>query len=103
MPRKTELPPERRAARKRPRPSARVKAAGARPGLRLVRREHTLVYGMRLLPDQVVPEGAHVHVPLPHAGDDETLTLHQISGDVAEIRRKLLESIDAFFEIYGEG
>ncbi len=72
--------------------------------LRLVRREHTLIYGMRLLPDEVLPERDHprVTVELPD-GDTETLTLHTITGDKEEIRRKLLESVDAFFEIYGEG
>jgi hypothetical protein len=30
------------------------------------------------------------------------MTLHQITGDIAEIRRKLVESLDAFFEFYGE-
>jgi hypothetical protein len=70
--------------------------------LRVVRREHTLVYGLRLLEDQVLEEGEHEHVPLPRAGAGETLTLHQIVGDRAEIRRKLLESIDAYFEILGD-
>ncbi len=71
--------------------------------LRLVRREHTLIYGMRLLPDEVLPERTHprVTVELPDGGR-ETLTLHTITGDKEEIRRKLLESVDAFFEIYGE-
>lgn len=72
------------------------------PRLRVVRRQHTLIYGMRLLPDQVLDEGPHAHVPLPQAGADETLTLHQIAGDMREIRRRLQESLDAFFEIYGD-
>ena len=71
------------------------------PRLRLVRRQHTLIYGLRLLQDQVLDEGPHQQVPLPQAGPGETLTLHQISGDTDEIRRKLHESIDAFFEIFG--
>lgn len=70
--------------------------------LRLVKREHTLVYGMRLFPDRVLPEGEHDHVPLERAGEGETLTLHVISGDRAEIKRRLLQSVDAFFDIYGE-
>jgi hypothetical protein len=28
--------------------------------------------------------------------------LHQITGDVVDIRRRLHESIDAFFEIFGD-
>ncbi len=71
--------------------------------LRLVKREHTLLYGMRLLPDAVLEEQTHprVEVPLPDGGS-ETLTLHAITGDKETIKRKLLESVDAFFEIYGE-
>jgi len=72
------------------------------PRLRVVRRQHTLVYGLRLLPDRVLDEGPHDRLPLPRAGAGETLTLHQISGDKEEIRRRLRESIDAFFEIFGE-
>jgi hypothetical protein len=75
---------------------------GLPPRLRLVRRQHTLVYGVRLLPDQVLEEGPHEQVPLLRAGTGETMTLHQITGDIAEIRRKLVESMDAFFEFYGE-
>jgi hypothetical protein len=71
------------------------------PRLRVVRRQHTLIYGLRLLPDQVLEEGPHVHIPLPRAGPEETMALHQISGDTGEIRRRLQESVDAFFEIYG--
>jgi hypothetical protein len=71
--------------------------------LRLIKREHTLVYGMRLFADRVLPEGEHDHVPLQQAGAGETLTLHVITGDREEIKRRLLQSVDAFFEIYGEG
>ena len=75
----------------------------ARPKLRVVKREHTLLYGMRLLPDQVLAEQAHPRVEVPRPdGGTETLTLHTITGDKEQIRRKLLESVDAFFEIYGE-
>ncbi len=70
--------------------------------LRLIKREHTLLYGMRLFADRVLPEGEHDRVPLRLAGEGETLTIHVISGDRAEIKRRLLESVDAFFEIYGE-
>jgi hypothetical protein len=75
----------------------------ARPKLRLVKRQHTLIYGMRLLQDQVLAEQTHPRVEVPRPdGGTETLTLHTITGDREEIRRKLLESVDAFFEIYGE-
>jgi hypothetical protein len=70
--------------------------------LRLIKREHTLVYGMRLFADRVLPEGEHDRVPLRQAGENETLTLHVITGDRAEIKRRLLQSVDAFFDIYAE-
>ncbi|HUJ75634.1 MAG TPA: allantoinase [bacterium] len=70
--------------------------------LRLVKREHTLIYGMRLLPDRILAEGEHEHVPLPAAGPEATLTLHVITGDKEQIKRRLLQSVDAFFEIYAE-
>ncbi len=86
------------ANRRRP----RAKRGAAQNPLRLVKRRHSLVYGMRLVPDRVLADGEHRHVPLPEAGADAALTLHVISGDKEEIRRRLLESIDAFFDIFGE-
>ena len=73
------------------------------PHLRLVKRRHTLVYAMRLFEDQELPERDHqqLAIDLPDGGQ-ATLTLHQISGDKDEIKRKLADSVDAFFEIYGE-
>lgn len=75
----------------------------ARPRLRLVKRQHTLLYALRLLPDQVLAEQSHprVEVSLPD-GETETLVVHTITGDKEEIRRKLLESVDAFFELHGD-
>jgi hypothetical protein len=69
--------------------------------LRLVKREHSLVYGMRLFADEVIPEGEHprVTIELPD-GRGEVLTLHVIQGGREEIKRKLLESVDAFFAIH---
>ena len=69
--------------------------------LRLVKREHSLVYGMRIFPDEALPEREHprVHLELPD-GRAEMLTLHVIRGDRDEIRRKLLASVDAFFAIH---
>lgn len=104
MPRRpSHDPPLRRRARKRPSgrgaPQRLLRLA---PRLRVVRRQHTLIYGLRLLPDRVLDEGPHDQIPLPRAGSGETLTLHQIAGDREEIRRRLNESIDAFFEIFGE-
>jgi hypothetical protein len=104
MPRKPpQGPPLRQRARRR-----RSGSAAARrllrlaPRLRVVRRQHTLVYGLRLLTDRVLEDGPHDQLPLPRAGEGETLTLHQIAGDKEEIRRRLRESIDAYFDIFGE-
>lgn len=70
--------------------------------LKVVRPHYTLCYGMRLDPG-TAPEQAHPHVPvrLPDGSDGE-MSLHVINGSVKEIRAHLLQSIDAFFEIYGE-
>ena len=71
--------------------------------LRLVKREHSLVYGMRLFPDEAIPEREHPRVTLALPdGREETFTLHVIQGDREEIRRKLLESVDAFFALHEE-
>lgn len=116
MPPKPVLTMSKRDEPPRPRPKARSGQRRGRkssaggpegssrlpPRLRIVHRQHTLVYGMRLLTDQILEEAEHEHVPLPRLGPGETLTLHQITGDIAEIRRRLHESVDAFFEIYGE-
>lgn len=71
--------------------------------LRVVKREHTLVYGMTLLPDEVLEEQEHqtVEVQRPDGGT-VPITVHAITGDKEEIKRRLLESVDAFFEIRGE-
>ena len=71
--------------------------------LRLVKREHSLIYGMRLFVDEAIPEGEHprVKLALPD-GREELLTLHVIRGDREEIRRKLLESVDAYFALHEE-
>lgn len=70
--------------------------------LKLVQPQYTLCYGMRLdrgtAPERVHP---HVAVTLPD-GSRDTMALHVINGSVEEIKAQLLESVDAFFEIYGE-
>jgi hypothetical protein len=70
--------------------------------LKVVRPQYTLCYGMRLDPG-TAPEQAHPHVPvrLPDGTQGE-MSLHVINGSVKEIRARLMQSIDAFFEIYGE-
>ena len=64
--------------------------------------EYTLGYGMRL--DRGTgTEFAHSHVPvtLPN-GSVGTMAVHVINGTPDEIKARLLESVDAFFEIYAE-
>ena len=61
--------------------------------------QYTLGYGMRL-DKGTAPELAHPHVPvtLPD-GTEGSMTLHVINGTPDEIKARLLESVDAFFEI----
>ena len=79
----------------------RIKHSG-QSHLKVVQPQYTLCYGMRLDPG-TAPEQRHPHVPvrLPDGSDGE-MSLHVINGSVKEIRAHLLQSIDAFFEIYGE-
>lgn len=65
-------------------------------------KQYSLCYGMRLDKGTAV-EQRHPHVPvtLPD-GSQGTMALHVINGTPAEIKQKLLESVEAFFEIYGE-
>jgi len=72
--------------------------------LRLVRggsRKLTLVYGMRLFPAGEVTAVTSGKVTFT-AGKEGRVTLHVIDGTRQQIRRQLLASIDAFFEIYGK-
>ena len=61
--------------------------------------QYTLGYGMRL-DKGTAPELAHPRVPvtLPD-GSEGSMTLHVINGTPDEIKARLLESVDAFFEI----
>lgn len=66
---------------------------------RAVDSQYTLGYGMRL-DKGTAPELAHPHVPvtLPD-GSEGKMTLHVIKGTPEEIKARLLESVEAFFEI----
>jgi hypothetical protein len=70
--------------------------------LKLVREELTLVYGLQLF--HGTPEGpgalphAHVEVRGPR-GQEATLALHTLTGTREELRRQLVQSIDAFLEL----
>ena len=64
-----------------------------------VNSQYTLGYGMRL-DKGMAPEQAHpqVSVTLPD-GSEGNMTLHVINGTPDEIKARLLESVDAFFDI----
>jgi hypothetical protein len=59
----------------------------------------TLVYGLRLVSDKEIAAIEHGQI-LMESGQTRQLTLHTIEGSREQIKRRLLESIDAFFEIY---
>ena len=63
---------------------------------------YALTYGMRL-DKGTAPELAHPHVQitLPD-GSEGSMALHVINGAPDEIKARLLESVDAFLEIYAE-
>jgi hypothetical protein len=66
--------------------------------------QYSLGYGMRL-DKGTGREFTHSHVPmvLPD-GTVGSMAVHVINGTPEEIKARLLESVDAFFEIYaGEG
>jgi hypothetical protein len=62
----------------------------------------TLVYGMRLLPSEEVTEARDGEVVLRNHKTTR-VTMHVIEGESEQdIRRQLLQSLDAFFEFYPE-
>jgi hypothetical protein len=61
-----------------------------------------LVYGLRLLPAEEI-EGIEDGKIKLNNGNSTSVTLHLIEGASEEdIRRQLLQSLDAFFEFYPE-
>jgi hypothetical protein len=61
-----------------------------------------LVYGMRLLPGDELDSVGNAEVKLRN-GNTTGVTMHLIEGaSEEEIRRQLLQSLDAFFEFYPE-
>jgi hypothetical protein len=61
----------------------------------------TLIYGMRMFEPGKLDaiEDALVHLP---SGSSARVTMHSIEGTRAEIRRQLMRSIDAFFDLLDE-
>jgi hypothetical protein len=61
-----------------------------------------LVYGLRMLPAEEIESVGPAQIALK--GDRKAnITMHLIEGSSeADIRRQLLQSLDAFFEFYPE-
>ena len=68
----------------------------------LAKPHYSLNYGMRLekgtAAEMIHP---HVQITLPD-GSEGSMALHVINGTADEIKWRLLESVDAFFEIYAD-
>ncbi|HEX4592680.1 MAG TPA: hypothetical protein VH157_00315 [Bryobacteraceae bacterium] len=60
-----------------------------------------LVYGMRLLPLDELEEVKDAEITLKN-GKKAQVTMHLIEGGEEEVRKQLLQSLDAFFEFYPE-
>ena len=60
-----------------------------------------LVYGMRIFDDGAVNAIDDAQVTLAD-GTSGRVTMHLIEGTRAQIRRQLMQSIDAFFELLEE-
>jgi hypothetical protein len=61
-----------------------------------------LVYGVRLLPSDELESVGEAAIVLKN-GRKASVTMHLIEGgSEQEIRKQLLESLDAFFEFYPE-
>jgi len=68
----------------------------------IVKPRYTLSYGMRL-DKGTGSELTHPHVPITMPnGLPGSMTLHVMNGTPDEIKARLLESVDAFFEIYAD-
>ena len=73
-----------------------VKRRTARPARRIA-----LVYGMRLLDADQIASVDDARVKL-HDGGAARAAMHLIEGSPLQIRRQLMPSIDAFFELFEE-
>jgi hypothetical protein len=61
-----------------------------------------LVYGLRLLPADELENFEEAKIKLKN-GNTASVTLHLIEGgSEEEIKRQLMQSLDAFFEFYPE-
>jgi hypothetical protein len=60
-----------------------------------------LIYGMRLLPADEIEKVGDAEVTLK-SGKKAQVTMHLLEGGEDEIRKQLMQSLDAFFEFYPE-
>jgi hypothetical protein len=60
-----------------------------------------LIYGMRLLPADELDKVGDAEVTLK-SGKKAQVTMHLLEGGEDEIRKQLMQSLDAFFEFYPE-
>lgn len=60
-----------------------------------------LIYGMRLLPADELESVSEAEINLKNGGKAH-VTMHLIEGGEDEIRKQLMQSLDAFFEFYPE-
>jgi hypothetical protein len=60
-----------------------------------------LIYGMRLLPADELEKVGDAEVTLK-SGKTAQVTMHLLEGGEDEIRKQLMQSLDAFFEFYPE-
>lgn len=59
---------------------------------------YTLVYGLRLIPENSLRSAADATLVLQD-GSTTGLTLHTIDGTIPQLRRALDRSLDAFFDL----
>jgi hypothetical protein len=60
-----------------------------------------LIYGMRLLPADELEEVKDSEITLK-SGKKVHVSMHLIEGGEDQIRKQLMQSLDAFFEFYPE-
>lgn len=60
-----------------------------------------LIYGMRLLPADELEKVEDAEITLK-SGKTARVTMHLLEGGEEEIRKQLMQSLDAFFEFYPE-
>ena len=59
----------------------------------------TLIYGMRLVGDKEQIAAVEHGQALMENGQTRQITMHTMEGSRDQIKRQLLESVDAFFEL----